>query len=260
MSKEELTDMLRTLLSDQERCVNLSLEMAEMPFSQEEFENEYVRAILVETARSNIRDNFEYIYEHAASPIEKLFLIALQMFYSTRNPLRLVFTPPIDVEVFQHGIQANYDKAVKMWELYQQESNGGSIYDFQEELKHVPGISEIDIITVLRYVVMYHLVGAYTQYHVTLQPALNNVRVNGKGIRPDLYIWIPSDPTFKLIIECDGFQHHSSKKSFSSDRQRDRVLQTKGYRVFRFSGQEIYHDPASKAVELAEYLENARQD
>jgi hypothetical protein len=259
MSKEELTDFLRTLLSDQEQCVNLVVKMAKKQFPPEEFDNEYARAILVETAVSNVRDNFEYIYTHAASPIEKLFLIALQMFYGGRNPLRLVFTPPIDVEVFQRGIQANYVHAVKMWESYQQESNGGSIYDFRQELEQIPDINETDIATVLRYVVMYHLVGAYNQYHVTLQPVLNNIKVNGKGIRPDLYVWIPSDPNFKLIVECDGFQHHSSKKSFSSDRQRDRVLQTKGYRVFRFSGQEIYHDPASKAVELAEYLENASQ-
>jgi len=52
---------------------------------------------------------------------------------------------------------------------------------------------------------------------------------------------VPSNPDFRLIIECDGFRYHSEK----------------GFIVLRFSGHEIYHDPVGKALELLDYfLEN----
>lgn len=54
-------------------------------------------------------------------------------------------------------------------------------------------------------------------------------------------------PTFKLAIEIDGYDYHSSKEQKAADYQRDRYLQSRGWRVVRFSGSEV-HKNASQCV------------
>lgn len=51
-------------------------------------------------------------------------------------------------------------------------------------------------------------------------------------------------PRFTLVIECDGHAfHEKTKEQAASDKERDRVLQSHGHRVFRFTGSEIHADP-----------------
>lgn len=46
----------------------------------------------------------------------------------------------------------------------------------------------------------------------------------------------------KIIIECDGHEfHEKTKEQVIKDNERDRVLQSYGYNVVRFSGSEIYN-------------------
>ena len=54
-----------------------------------------------------------------------------------------------------------------------------------------------------------------------------------------------------IIVECDGHDfHEKTKAQASKDKKRDRVLQSVGYRVFRFTGSDIYKDPISCAEEV----------
>ena len=71
-------------------------------------------------------------------------------------------------------------------------------------------------------------------------------------------IWLPFNPDFKVIVECDGYEFDSNKAAFSNDRARDRILASRGFQVLRFSGSGIYKDPVGKAKELCEYLANRR--
>lgn len=80
------------------------------------------------------------------------------------------------------------------------------------------------------------------------------MKLKGKTIRPDLAIWVPADPTVKIIVECDGFDYHSDPKAFQRDRIRDRQLMEAGYSVRRYSGSEIYKDPIATGRELVDYL------
>jgi very-short-patch-repair endonuclease len=80
------------------------------------------------------------------------------------------------------------------------------------------------------------------------------MRVEGKSVRPDMLIWVPSDESVRIIVECDGFQYHSNKAVFIHDRKRDRVLKSNGYEVLRYSGTEIFTDPVATSADLAEYL------
>jgi very-short-patch-repair endonuclease len=55
--------------------------------------------------------------------------------------------------------------------------------------------------------------------------------------------------TFKLAIEIDGHDYHSTKEQKATDYQRDRYLQSQGWRVIRFSGSEVYQDASKCALE-----------
>lgn len=46
-------------------------------------------------------------------------------------------------------------------------------------------------------------------------------------------------PDKKIAIEADGYGFHSSREAFTSDRSRQRILESQGWRFIRFSGSEI---------------------
>lgn len=46
----------------------------------------------------------------------------------------------------------------------------------------------------------------------------------------------------RLVIEIDGFEFHADQQSFRRDRERDRYLELRGYRVLRFTAAEVLYD------------------
>lgn len=59
-----------------------------------------------------------------------------------------------------------------------------------------------------------------------------------------------------LVVECDGHDFHErTKEQAKRDRSRDRTLQSRGLRVFRFTGHEIHRDPSACAYEVRKFLE-----
>lgn len=46
-------------------------------------------------------------------------------------------------------------------------------------------------------------------------------------------------PQYRIAIECDGKQWHSSKKQKRHDRKKDAYLRRHGYSVMRFTGSDI---------------------
>jgi very-short-patch-repair endonuclease len=47
-----------------------------------------------------------------------------------------------------------------------------------------------------------------------------------------------------LIVECDGHDFHErTKEQAAKDRSRDRWAQSKGVKIFRFTGSELWRDP-----------------
>jgi very-short-patch-repair endonuclease len=43
----------------------------------------------------------------------------------------------------------------------------------------------------------------------------------------------------RLVVETDGFRHHGSRAAFESDRGRDAFVQSRGYRVLRFTYRQV---------------------
>lgn len=60
----------------------------------------------------------------------------------------------------------------------------------------------------------------------------------------------------KVVIECDGHEFHErTKTQAQKDKERDRVLQSCGYPVFRFAGSEIWADPFKCAKTILDFLD-----
>lgn len=58
-----------------------------------------------------------------------------------------------------------------------------------------------------------------------------------------------------VVVECDGHAFHErNKEQAAKDKARDRFLQEEGFKVFRFTGSEIWKDPfacADKVLQIA---------
>jgi len=58
-------------------------------------------------------------------------------------------------------------------------------------------------------------------------------------------------PGKKIGIEIDGYEYHSDKYSFTQDRQRERDLDLAGWRLIRFSGEEVFRYPDECVLDAA---------
>ncbi len=217
-----------------------------------------------EMARRHIAANVDTIYDYAESPIEILFLCNLLVTSFQHSPFFLTITAPVTVDTLsrtvteKHKAIQNIRRAIR--------DNGGELdlkhlanmVTVHQELKALIGLalprhlqaigdSLIDTMTYLEQ-------GLGQSFHVSLQPSFEHVRVDDKRIRPDMVLWIPTHPQFKMIVECDGYDFHSDKETFAKDRVRDRILQQQGYQVFRFSGREIVANATQPVNEFIEYL------
>ncbi len=51
--------------------------------------------------------------------------------------------------------------------------------------------------------------------------------------------WVDIVVEGRVVVELDGFEFHSSREAFGNDRRRDRALEALGFRVFRFTYDEV---------------------
>lgn len=59
----------------------------------------------------------------------------------------------------------------------------------------------------------------------------------------------------KIIVECDSQQFHErDEKERRYEKERDRFLQIKGYKVFRYTGSEIVKEPFRIAAEIIAHV------
>lgn len=63
------------------------------------------------------------------------------------------------------------------------------------------------------------------------------------------------NPSFKLVIECDGHDfHEKTKEQVTKDNEREYSLKMKGYDVLRFSGSQIFNKPFRCAAQTLDYI------
>jgi len=63
----------------------------------------------------------------------------------------------------------------------------------------------------------------------------------------------------RIVIECDGYEFHSNKSQIQRDKSRDRWLNAHGHIVLRFTGSEIWRDPADCAAEIFDAVKSLNE-
>jgi len=61
-------------------------------------------------------------------------------------------------------------------------------------------------------------------------------------------------PRLKLAVELDGHDYHKTKEQRTHDAKRDRALGADGWSVLRFTGSEVFRDPAQCVSEVSEEI------
>lgn len=61
----------------------------------------------------------------------------------------------------------------------------------------------------------------------------------------------------RVIIECDGRRWHTTMEAFESDRRRDNLAQLNGWRVLRFTWDDLNETPARVLYQITEALRQA---
>lgn len=81
----------------------------------------------------------------------------------------------------------------------------------------------------------------------SITESITRFRLNMLGIEPRLQVRISGvgrvDMVIgdRLVLEIDGYAYHSDKERFEADRRRDARLSARGYRVLRFSYDQIFN-------------------
>jgi hypothetical protein len=202
-----------------------------------------------------VEENAAQVDAASRSPIERMFLNSLILSFVKNDGLGLLIHPTFrdtidELSEFREMLAKWRD----FWGWFRKHHPNKSVHEFLdlEMQRGAMDSEEREIYT--RYVFRYGYIPLDSSYHMSIQPPFRNLLGNGKIVRPDIYFWIPSKPDINIVVECDGFTHHSTKEAFDRDRRRDRAFKMLGYDVFRFSGSEIYKDPVNAPYELVQYL------
>ena len=247
---------LRAVLSEPGRGPSLAADATRSYFGdlQRDRGGAHVPQWLTGTVEHLYRTAFEATHACAESEIERLFLASLVLGYAFRDPFRFVLTQPFRDAPNQVTVVSERYQALHYVEhMLAAQERGTSIGDVVDGLE-ADGELDRDDCTWLH--AMGVLGPLYREaFHLTPQACFPALRHNGRALRVDALVWVPMRHDVRIVIECDGYAWHGNRVSFTADRQRDRLLQSHGFRVIRFSGAEIYADPARASEELRHELE-----
>jgi hypothetical protein len=196
------------------------------------------------------------VYRFAGSPIEIIFLNALIFSFLIWDPLGLFITAPHS-DVCRS--LANHSRPLRR--MLQIDSEMGNVpgepQGFLKRLASEVRAGSVSAKKAERLKLTYiahHGLGIWNAFYVTPQAGFPLLKISGRSIRTDLFVCVPSTPSFRFIVECDGYEYHSSRASFTNDRQRDRLLQEHGLLTRRYSGSELCNRPVETSIDLFKYM------
>jgi hypothetical protein len=220
------------------------------PLSYAAFYSQFAKAVMT--------NNSDCVSKFCESPIERVFLNSLILMCVRNRMPCFHFTPPAeDVLSYMQNYRDFHLAIIKHIQSYKDATGDDDLVNFEKavQVRMEQGIysqEQVEEIYMHNSIIKNF---EWNSYKITIQAGFPNLKLNGKSLRTDLFIWVPGDDAVKIIIECDGYAYHSSKESFQNDRQRDRLFQMNGYKVIRFSGAEINRDPVKVSSELLDLLE-----
>lgn len=92
------------------------------------------------------------------------------------------------------------------------------------------------------------------------------ITVLGKNYRPDFIVkeMMVNGVDFELkkqvIIECDGYNYHSSKQQRNNDTERENNLKLAGYSIIRFTGTQIHNNPYLCVMQALKFVYDENKD
>jgi hypothetical protein len=199
------------------------------------------------------------VWATAESAIERIFISSLIMnFIRNHDPLGLVITHAMadaehDMEDLRDSIR-RLKAGMHIRECQGQDMSPDALFRDLEEAFQSGQLDEWQHDLNMHMLWCYHFFPLETALHVTPQATFPKLLSDGRGARADMLCWIPEHPSFQIIVECDSYQHHDSKRAFDSDRRRSRAFQRKSFRVLQYSGGEIWRDPIRTSYELHDHL------
>ncbi len=215
-------------------------------------------ALFSQLALTYAKENTDAIFKSATSPTQKIFLNALQISALTKGVLFLRMTETVNSATKKIQIaRKNYNGTLHIWNLFQEQTGEKSMNMFIDFINNEP-ISE-SLKNQIMTDMLFNIYDIYKTFMFSIKSNFQEFSLmNKKTIETDIFVWTISEPQFRLVVECDEYNYNFDKSTFSRDRARDRLLQSKGYQVLRFSSQEIISNPLGKAKELIDYLERCR--
>lgn len=215
---------------------------------------EWCFKILREQARASAKNVFAY----CESPIERAFFIGLEgaLLVSDAMCFNIERAPELDIRKAQEQRRERTEQAFVPYLFYRNLPDDARPEHYDEFLRQWldRGLDEEGIEVLSQNALFEYDLDHYSALWITLQPVFKDFYGPGNHIRVDAVAWVPSNPSVKLVIECDGCDYHKDRKTFTSDRQRDRRLSDMGYAVRRYSGSEIVADLGAAVNDAHTYL------
>ena len=240
-------DMMRKMLSTEEDMLWLVDQFIDRIIAEEHKKKDF-NMYWPEFLRTQFHNNVTRVYRACESPIERYFWSSFQFEFLRRNQLLIVDQrAPYAMMEQRRNIYIGMCEAKTFFNSIPKDARPETFEEFLV-VTECPDVKEI-----ADGAICYHDLRWIHCFHLDLQTSL---KANNKTIRPDGIVWIPSKPTVKVVIECDGFDYHSDKDAFTKDRQRDRWFSDNGYQIRRYSGSEIHRDPADCTHDLSDYLDS----
>ena len=160
-----------------------------------------------------------------------------------RHGLRLTSPAQTLADLPPHELETAYNEALVLKLVTNQEvrafaARSRALRDLVEE---TPGMTRSRMERKLRALIK----------QAALPAPHSNVRVHGHEV--DMY-W----PAHRLVVEFDGWNTHSSRTAFESDRLKDAALQLAGERVIRVTGRQLEGRPHALVARLAVAISTMR--
>jgi Protein of unknown function (DUF559) len=255
---------LSAILTDEEQTSYVVRSMLEDALPRDYYPNglpDYMRTAFQQLATKASQEwltNLFIVFKYAEFPIEKIFLNQLILNAIKNHVPRIMFTRPFSSANEMMDGYRKSDKIVKqIWESFL-EAIGEKTPDARTEQAFLEYIRmSADFSQLAKDNIIGYFTEGYDSYdliHLTIQTPFDDIFFQDKPIRPDILVWVPSEPKMKLIVDCDGFIYHSNNSTSSNNREKDRILKSYGFKVLRFSCREIIDNPLKTASELLNYI------
>lgn len=136
-------------------------------------------------------------------------------------------------------------------------------YPFTWECEELITMTPIEQIYFIAFIIYYEIIKS--KFMVFLDSQVEIIS-NEKKYRVDFLIkdFFGKSKLSKLkkpiIIECDGYDFHSTKNQRNSDTERENDLKMLGYPIIRFTGSQIYKDPYLCVMQTIKFLYDENEE